>query len=96
MPRMGSSQQIDLQQGTVHSLEVSWPEKRRERVWWEQPEIDPVQSLEQVAPDAGEDINPWTVCQIEKAQDGSLLFGREHGWVKDMFYCEMQKLDTVY
>ena len=60
MPRMGSSQQIDLQQGTVHSLEVSWPEKKRERVWWEQPEIDLVQSSEQVAPDAGGgDINPW-------------------------------------
>lgn len=36
MPRMESSQQIDLQQGTVHSLEVSWLEKKEEKkVWWE-------------------------------------------------------------
>lgn len=29
MPRMESSQQIDLQQGTVYSLKVSWPEGRK-------------------------------------------------------------------
>lgn len=29
MPRMGSSQQIDVHQGTVHSFKVSWPESRK-------------------------------------------------------------------
>lgn len=31
MPRMGSSQQIDLHQGTVHSLEMSWTEKEENK-----------------------------------------------------------------
>lgn len=31
MTRMGSSQQIDLQRGTVYSLEISWTQKQGEK-----------------------------------------------------------------
>lgn len=31
MPKMGSSQQIDIYQGTVHSLEMSWTEKEENK-----------------------------------------------------------------
>lgn len=39
MPRMESSQQIDLQQGTIHSLEASWPERSKKSLVGGQSEI---------------------------------------------------------
>lgn len=60
MPRMGSSQQIDLQQGTVHSLEVSRPERRKKSLVGEQSDIDPGQA----APDRGRNKSvDLSVCQ---------------------------------
>lgn len=77
MPRMGSFQQIDLQQGTVHSLEVSWPEKKE--FGGIQSAIDFICSPGQVAPDRG---RHKSVDLSEAAQDGPLLFGRQHEWVR--------------
>lgn len=64
MPRMGSSQQIDLRQGTVHSLEVSWPERRKKSLVGEQSELDLVWYPGQVAPDRGRRKSVYlSVCQ---------------------------------
>lgn len=40
MPRIGSSEQIDLQQGTVHSLGSELARKKKKSLVGEQSEID--------------------------------------------------------